>query len=77
MRGCIDELDRYNDHRICEMLTSIETVEIPVPSTCLSVAYLDLKTDYTQNKLLHIESVEIYKHHMQVIMEYCYINVGS
>ena len=77
MEGCTGKLDRYNDRKIYEMLTLNETVETPVTSTCVSAAYLDSKTDHIQNKLLHIESAERYKHHMQVIMGYCYIDKGS
>ena len=42
---CNYELDHCNGHRTCETLTSNETVEIPVTSTCLSVVYFDSKTD--------------------------------
>ena len=77
MEGCSGKLDRYNDRNIYEMLTLNETLETPVTSICVSVAYLDLKTDHIQNKLLHIESVERYKHHLQVIMRYCCIDKGS
>ena len=35
----------HNDHRTCETLTSNETVEIPVTSTCMSVVYFDSKND--------------------------------
>ena len=37
------KLDHCNGHRACETLTSNETVEIPVTSTCLSVVYFDSK----------------------------------
>jgi hypothetical protein len=39
-----------------------------VTSARLSVVCLDLKTYHMQNKLLHVESAERYKHNIQVIM---------
>jgi hypothetical protein len=45
MKVCNYKLEHCNSHRICETLTSNETVEIPVTSTCLSVVYSDLKAD--------------------------------
>jgi hypothetical protein len=45
MKVCNYKLDHCNGHRTCETLTSNETVEIPVTSTCLSVVYLDSKSD--------------------------------
>jgi hypothetical protein len=65
---CNYELDHCIGHRICETSTSNETVEIPVLSTCLSVVYPDLKIDRMQSRPLHIESVERYLRHMQVIV---------
>jgi hypothetical protein len=50
--------------------------ESPVTSTNLSVAYLDLKTDRMQNEFMHVKSDERYRHHMQVIMEYHYLDKG-
>jgi hypothetical protein len=72
-------LDHCKGHRTYKTLTSNETVEIPVTSTCLSVVYPNSKTDRMHNRLLHIESVERYIHvrHMQVIMGCCYIYMGS
>jgi hypothetical protein len=37
------KLDGFNERKICEMLPVNETVENSVISTCLSVAYIDLK----------------------------------
>jgi hypothetical protein len=54
------KLDRCNDRKICGKLPVNETVE--TPTTCLSVDYLELKTDRMSNKLkiaYHI-SCEIY-----------------
>lgn len=51
------------------MLTLNRTVEINVPSIRLPETYLDFKTGHTENKPLQIESVEIYKRYMQVIMD--------
>jgi hypothetical protein len=45
MKDCNHRLDHCNGHVTCETLTSNETVEIPVTSTCLSVVYPDSKTD--------------------------------
>ena len=56
MIGCRSKQDHDNNHRICEMLILNELDGTTASSTCLSVACLDLKTDYTQNKLLHIQS---------------------
>jgi hypothetical protein len=70
MQGCICKPDRYNDRRICKMLTYNKTVT----SINVQIAYLDLDTDHSRNKPLHIESVVRYKHHMQVMMGYCYID---
>jgi hypothetical protein len=58
MKVCNYELDHCKSHRTCKMLTSNETVEIPVTSTCLSVVYLDSKTDRMLSRPLHIKSVE-------------------
>jgi hypothetical protein len=46
MKVCDYELDHCNGHRTWETLTSNETVEISVTSTCLSVVYPVLKTDH-------------------------------
>jgi hypothetical protein len=70
--GCIGKLDRCDDRKICEKLPVNETVETPLTSTCLSVDCVELQTDRMSNKLLHIESVARYKHHMQYRLEYCY-----
>jgi hypothetical protein len=43
MKVCNYKLDHCNGHRTCESLASIETVEIPVSLTCLSVVYFDSK----------------------------------
>jgi hypothetical protein len=56
------------------MLNENETTEIPVTSICMSVAYCDIKSTHMQNKFLHIESAARYKYHMQVIMEYRYLD---
>jgi hypothetical protein len=45
MKVCNYELDHCNCHRTCEKPISNETVEFPVPSTCLSVVYPDSKSD--------------------------------
>jgi hypothetical protein len=60
MKVCNYKLDHCNGHRTCETLTSNDTVDIPVISTCLSVVYPDSKTDCMQSRPLHIESVEGY-----------------
>lgn len=52
------------------------TVETSVTSSYLPVACLDVKIDHTQI-ISYMESVVKNKHHMQVIMAYCYVNVGS
>jgi hypothetical protein len=44
MTVCSYQVDHCNSHRTCEMLTSDETVEIPVTSICLSVVFPDSKT---------------------------------
>jgi hypothetical protein len=44
MKVCNYKLDHCNGHKTCQTLTSNETVEIPVTSTCLSVFYFDSKT---------------------------------
>lgn len=62
MIGCFDKLGRYNNQIISGLLTLNDIVEIHAPSICVSVAYFDLETDHKQNKLLLIESLEIYKH---------------
>ena len=70
----MDKLDRYIDHGMCEILTSNTIVETPATTTYLQVAYLDSKLDHTQNMF---ERVVRHTHHMQVIMVYCYIDLGS
>jgi hypothetical protein len=42
---CNCRLDHCNGHKTCEKLIINESEEILVTSTCLSVAYPDLKTD--------------------------------
>jgi hypothetical protein len=45
MKVCNYELYHWTSHIICKTLTSNETVDIPVTSTCLSVVYPNSKTD--------------------------------
>jgi hypothetical protein len=68
VKVCNCKQGRCNVHRTCEKLTSKETVEIPVTSTCLSVAYAESKTDRMQSKPLHVNLVEIYIRYMQVVL---------
>jgi hypothetical protein len=77
MEGCNGKLDRYNDRKISRKLSIDKTVETPVTSFCLSIDCLKSKTDRMSNKSLHIESAARYKHYMQVMMGYCYIDKGS
>ena len=70
LTGCMDKLDRYIDHGMCEILT-LNTI---ATTTYLQVANLDSKLDHTQNMF---ERVVRHTHHMQVIMVYCYIDLGS
>jgi hypothetical protein len=55
--GCIGELDRCNDRKICEKLALPlnKTVEAPVSSICFSVDCLELTGDHMLNKLFHTE----------------------
>jgi hypothetical protein len=51
--GCIGKQDRCNGRKICGKLPANQTVETSVPSTCLSVDCLELKTErMLQNYLL-------------------------
>ena len=45
MKVCNYKLVHCNGQRTCKTLTSNETVEIPVTSTCMSVVYFDSKND--------------------------------
>ena len=58
---------RRIDHRTYEKITSNETVDSTVLSTCLSVAYFVLETVHTKSMPLCMELTEWQKHHMQVI----------
>ena len=49
MSDCMEQLDRYINHRICKMLPSKMNVEIPATTTYLQVASLDTKVDHTQD----------------------------
>jgi biotin synthase-related radical SAM superfamily protein len=51
MEGCTGKLDRYNDHKICDLQSVKETVEIVIT---LEVC-VDLKTDHMENRLKHSE----------------------
>jgi hypothetical protein len=51
------------------MLSVNGTVELRLTSTGFSVAYFESKTDRKSNRLLYTESVAVYKHHVQVIVE--------
>jgi hypothetical protein len=77
MEGCIGKLVRCNDRTVCRKLPVNETEETPVRSTCLSVDYLELKTDRMSNKLLHTELPARYKHFPQVKLEYYYVGKES
>jgi hypothetical protein len=63
MEVCTGKLNRYKDRKLYEMLTLNETVQTTVTSSCLSITCLNLKIDRTQNKLLHNNTDEKYKHH--------------
>ena len=54
---CMDRLDRYIDHRICEILPSNLTVETPAATTYFKVACLDSKISHIVNILQRIEGV--------------------
>jgi hypothetical protein len=51
-------IDHCNGHGSCNTLTSNEAVEIPLTSSCLSLAYPDSKTYHMQSRPFHFESVE-------------------
>ena len=51
MSDCMEQLDRYINHKIYKMVPSKMNVEIPATTTYLQVAYLDSKVDHTQNML--------------------------
>jgi hypothetical protein len=77
MKVCNCRINRRNGNRTCKTLKSIETVEISVTSTCLSVIYPDSQTDRMQKRPLYIESVEIciymtYAGDTRMLLQYIY-----
>jgi hypothetical protein len=58
-KGCMSKKDCCNDHKIYGKLPVNETVETPITSTCLSVDYLELKSDCMPSKPLHNEQATI------------------
>jgi hypothetical protein len=56
MKVCYYKLHHCNCNRASETLTSNETVEISVTSTCLSVVYLDSKSDRMLSRLFTFET---------------------
>jgi hypothetical protein len=73
----VDKLDCYDERKICRELCVKESLETPMTLTCLSVDFLELKTDRMQNHTLHTESASRYKHHIQVMMGYYQTGNGS
>jgi hypothetical protein len=61
--------------KFAKVLILKEYVETSVCSIDMLVSSLFI-VFHTHNKLLHIESDEIYKHHLQVMMECCSIDMG-
>ena len=57
---CNYKLDHCNGHRTCETLTSNETVEIPVTSTCLSLVLRLKNWSYVEQALAYRISWEMY-----------------
>lgn len=51
------------------------TIETPVIPMHLSVSDPCFRIDYAQNMLSSMESVGEHKHHMQMVMWYCYLNM--
>jgi hypothetical protein len=45
MKGFTGKTERYHDRKCCGMLPVHKTVEVPVTSSRLLVAYLELNTD--------------------------------
>ena len=58
MEDCICWQGGCIDHRIYEQMTSNETVDSPVLSTCLSVACLALENVHTKSMPLCIDLTE-------------------
>jgi putative heme iron utilization protein len=67
---CNRKQGNYSDHRMCKMVTLNETCDNPTTSTFLSVVGRALKSAYTQNKLLRIESTGRYTHHKPMKVVY-------